>query len=349
MTLAQITPDYTREQLDIIKNTVAAGTTDLEFALFMEVCRTVGLSPLQKQVYAIKRGQGDRAKMTIQTGIDGYRLIAARTGTHMGTTDAEFGPLTQEGFPEWARVIVRRLVHGQVAEFPATARWSEYVQEKDEWVNRQPTGKKVVSDMWRKMPHTMLGKCAEALALRKAFPAELSGVYTSEEMQQADTPAPAQERQEDPTLKVWVDKTHAMRDRVVKAFPEAAGTITELLESLPGWENSLDTARGMYESVRDYGLELNEKKAAPVNSDTEVMATDEQVKALVQYARSAGCTTQDERASLYAYLNPSAQGSTKSLTEQIAAGLIETLSGMSPDERKATWDEAKKAAKGQLL
>lgn len=143
--------DFSAEQIDLIKQTVAAGTSDLELALFLEVAKSSGLNPFQRQIYAVMRWDAKtrKEKMVIQTGIDGYRLIAARSGAHMGTTDPEFGPITKEGFPEFARVIVRKLVHGQLAEFPATARWSEYVQ----------TGKEGPAAMWKRMPHTMLGKC----------------------------------------------------------------------------------------------------------------------------------------------------------------------------------------------
>lgn len=186
---------FTSDQLELLKRTIAPDTSDDEFALFCEVAKTTGLNPFQKQIYAIMRKSKEKVngqwvetqKMTIQTGIDGYRVIAARTGKHAGTSDAEYGP-TVNGFPEWARVSVKRLVSSSlVADFTATARWSEYAQMKDEYSGGNKTGKKVPSGQWPNMPYLMLAKCAEALALRKAFPAELSGVYTSEEMSQADS------------------------------------------------------------------------------------------------------------------------------------------------------------------
>jgi hypothetical protein len=78
------------------------------------------------------------------------------------------------------------MVEGTRVPFTASARWKEYVQEKDEYEDSRKTGKKVPAAMWAKMPYLMLGKVAEALALRKAFPNDLSGIYTHEEMQQAD-------------------------------------------------------------------------------------------------------------------------------------------------------------------
>jgi len=174
---------WNAEQITIIKSTIAPGISDGELALFGMICQRTGLDPFARQIYAIMRNQKDGdtwgKKMTVQTGIDGYRLIAARTGALAGIDDAEYDS-EDAVTPLWARVTVYRMVHGQRCPFTARARWSEYAQ-KDKSNN--------LTGLWPKMPFLLLGKCAEALALRKAFPAELSGIYTQEEMDQADTPA----------------------------------------------------------------------------------------------------------------------------------------------------------------
>jgi phage recombination protein Bet len=171
-------------QIDIIKRTIAPGISDDELYLFALVCQRTGLDPFFKQIYAIGRnvkvGNGWEKRMTIQTGIDGYRLLAARTDELAGIDDAVYD--TEEAdHPRWARVTVWRMVSNQRVPFTAKARWDEYVQTDKEG---NSTG------MWKKMPYLMLAKCAESLALRKAFPAELSGIYTNEEMQQADADRP---------------------------------------------------------------------------------------------------------------------------------------------------------------
>lgn len=160
-----------KEKLDLIRKTIANTVTPDEFELFIAMARASGLDPLQRQIYAVSR----QGKMTVQTGIDGYRLIADRTGKHMGTK----GPFIEMGegkYPISAKVIVLKLVHGHIVEFEATCYWEEYA----------PIFNGKLGAMWEKMPRTMLGKVAEALALRRAFPANLSGLYTSEEMDQAD-------------------------------------------------------------------------------------------------------------------------------------------------------------------
>ena len=175
-------PAFTPEQVEVLRNTVAKGATDPELEFFGMVCKRTGLDPFARQIHFIKR----KGQVAFQTGIDGYRVTAHRTLEHAGTDDTVFGEVggievpaaggkkrTIE-HPKSATVTVYRIVQGQRCAFTATARWAEYYPgEGDEGF------------MWRKMPYGQLGKCAEALALRKAFSAELAGVYTHEEMDQA--------------------------------------------------------------------------------------------------------------------------------------------------------------------
>lgn len=170
------------QQLALIKSQIAEGCTDEELMLFGQVCQRTGLDPFAKQIYAIKRG-GKSPKMTIQTSIDGYRLLADRTGKYAGS---EVFWCDQSG--EWADVwlsstppaAAKAIVYksGSDKGFVGVARFDAYKQDYNG----------ALSGLWAKMPDVMIAKCAEALALRKAFPAELSGLYTREEMQQVDEP-----------------------------------------------------------------------------------------------------------------------------------------------------------------
>ncbi len=152
--IVQINPDATAAELEV----------------FFYQCARTGLDPIANQIYLVRRSN----RMVIQTGIDGYRLVASRSGLMAGSDDPEF--TEKDGLPESATVTVYRIAaDGERYGYTATARWSEYAPNVD------------ASEgfMWKKMPHTMLGKCAEACALRKAFPNELSGLYTDVEMAQA--------------------------------------------------------------------------------------------------------------------------------------------------------------------
>lgn len=177
-----ITAGMSAEQIELIKATVCKGATTDELKLFLYTANRTGLDPLTKQIHAVKRWDSKlgREVMSIQTGIDGYRAIAERTGTLAGIDDAVFEQ-GMDGKPAKATVTVYRMVGGTRVPFTASARWSEYKQEY-----KDKSGTYVLAPMWKKMPYLMLAKCAEALALRKAFPNDLSGVYTNEEMSQAD-------------------------------------------------------------------------------------------------------------------------------------------------------------------
>lgn len=168
----------TDDQVDVIRETVCKDATPAEMALYFFDCKRRGIHPLDRLLHFTKR----QGKYTPVVSIDLLRSRAALTGQHMGTSDPAFAYVGNDGNqPTAAQVTVCRLVHGERCEFTATARWAEYKPDQD--------------FMWRKMPHTMLGKCAEALALRKAFPQELGGLYVVEELEQAEE-SPAQ-----PTVK----------------------------------------------------------------------------------------------------------------------------------------------------
>lgn len=187
--------------VELVKRTIAKDATDDELKLFLYTAQRTGLDPLTRQIHFVKRKNkkydpatrtwGEETTMTIQTGIDGYRAIAERSGSLAGIDDAIYDSEDGE-HPKKASVTVHRIINGIRCPFTATARWTEYAQiyEKDEYINDKKTGKKIstLGPMWKKMPYLMLAKCAEALALRKAFPNDLTGIYTNEEMQQADAP-----------------------------------------------------------------------------------------------------------------------------------------------------------------
>lgn len=152
---------------------------DEDLLLFLYVCKRVSLDPLTKQIYAVFRwdSRQGREVMTVQTGIDGMRLVAQRTGEYAGQDDIKYLPEDESTpNPTKATCTVYKTIKGQKVAFTASARWSEYVQTKD----GKPMG------MWAKMPYNQLGKCAEALALRKGFPNELAGIYSAEEMAQSN-------------------------------------------------------------------------------------------------------------------------------------------------------------------
>jgi len=159
------------------KNGKARSDEDLYY--FMYVAKRTGLDPMVKQIYPVYRWDTrvGAEKMTIQVGIDGMRLVAERTGKYAGSDDAVFDAEDQT-HPNKATVTVKKIMKGEVIETTASARWTEYAQTTRD-------GK--LMGLWSKMPYLMLAKCAEALALRKAFPNELSGIYTTEEMAQTET------------------------------------------------------------------------------------------------------------------------------------------------------------------
>jgi phage recombination protein Bet len=175
---------YTKDQIELVKSQIAPEATVDELKLFLYQSQRTGLDALSRQIYCIHRNvktpNGWIKKMTIQTSIDGFRVIAERSGNYGGQSEPIF--VEQDGKLISCKVSVFRF-HGDTRYEASVgvAYWDEYVQKDKE-------GK--TTGLWAKMPHTMLSKVAEALALRKAYPQDLSGLYTGDEMAQSTEETP---------------------------------------------------------------------------------------------------------------------------------------------------------------
>ena len=179
--------ELSRGQVDLIKRTIAKGATDDELALFIQQCNRTGLDPFSRQIYCIQRREKDRetqqwtTKMSTQISIDGMRLTAERSGRYAG----QLGPFWSGDGVTWVEVWLSK-------EPPAAAKIAVLRSDFKEplWAvatfeqYKQTKADGGLMGLWAKMPALMLAKCAESLALRKAFPMELSGLYTPEEMGQ---------------------------------------------------------------------------------------------------------------------------------------------------------------------
>lgn len=208
--------DYSPEQMALIRRTVAADTTPDEFNMFIEVARRAGLDPFRKQLYCLvySKDNAEKRKVSFITGIDGFRAVAARNGDYRpDDSEPEFTTDQSLEGPSNPRGLVKAVVkafkrHGnEWHPVVGVAYWSEFAPMKEDaeggydWVDTgekwpdsgKPKKRKVArgeitqvpSGKWKDMPFVMLAKCAEAQALRKGWPEDLSGIYSPEEMDQA--------------------------------------------------------------------------------------------------------------------------------------------------------------------
>jgi phage recombination protein Bet len=195
----------TSDQIDLIKRTICVGSTDDELMLFVQQANRLGLDPFSRQIHAVKRwdAKKQRETMAIQVGIDGFRIVAERSGEYEG----QEGPFwcgedgvwhdvwTSDKPPVAAKAIVLRR---GCRPFAAVARYRSYVQTTKDGTPTQ---------FWAKMPDLMLAKAAESLALRKAFPNDLSGVYSPEEMGDTEPTTSAKPVQQQPKQQAIVNTT----------------------------------------------------------------------------------------------------------------------------------------------
>ena len=233
------------DKMKLVGETLCPGASVPQIKLFSNICDRVKLDPFARQIYYIKIG----GRWTTVTSIDGLRVVAERSGQYVG----QQGPywcgedghwkdvwLSKER-PMAAKVVVLKTSNGEgVIETPAVAHWEEYGSSRGQW---------------GKMPILMLAKCAEALALRKAFPNDMSGIYTKEEMDQAGgedivtvgeperkafvprDPEPVQEKPAEDLLATLASRSTTPADALIEE-PETVVVETTKVESKPRYNET---------------------------------------------------------------------------------------------------------------
>lgn len=174
-----------QELLKVLQSSLYPGAAPESIKMVLGYCRASGLDPMQKPVHIVPMWDGKAGQMrdVVMPGIGLYRTQAARSGC-AGVSEPEFGPDVREAiggqeitYPAWCKVTVKRLLSsGQIVDFTAKELW------KENYAVRGGKEKSIAPNaMWTKRPYGQIAKCAEAQALRKAFP-EIGSEPTADEM-----------------------------------------------------------------------------------------------------------------------------------------------------------------------
>lgn len=219
------------ELIQVLQTSLYPGAAVSSIKMVVSYCRAGQLDPLQKPVHIVPMWDKNSKSMrdVIMPGVGLYRTQAARTGEYAGVSEPEFGPDITEKvggiemtYPKWCKVIVKRLLqNGVMAEFPALEYWRE---------NYATAGKdsEAPNAMWKKRPYGQIAKCAEAQALRKAFP-EIGSQPTAEEMEGKEFSSPLEQPAQRPAQPAEV------------ILPDYSDD--QLSQNLPAWQKAADEGK----------------------------------------------------------------------------------------------------------
>lgn len=254
--------NYTPEQIELVKNVICKGSTNDELDLFMYQCKRTGLDPFLRQIWSVEQKSWNKDKKTYessrttQVSIDGLRLIAQRTGEYEGQTQTLW--CGQDG--KWLDVWVKN-------EPPSAAKVGVFrrgFKEPLYAIARLETyGKKTkegaLTRFWQTMPDLMLAKCAEALALRKAFPMELSGLYTNDEME--NNVGESRDEKSKPLPNEKAKKEN-------KSTPPLEEIPVKLIEKIEGAQ-SIDELKSAYKNVYNIAMGNRDSKLMEIATEAK--------------------------------------------------------------------------------
>ena len=222
--------DFSKDQIQVIKNSLCPKASDVELAYFLEVCKSRSLNPFAYQIHYVPRWSYDenRDVWAIQTGIGGLRSIAEDTGKFAGETEIVFYDKDGKEFPKiWTmdtnpyacNAGVQKIIGTKTdgtpitQEYRETVYWDAVCQTKSKAKGGGPTR------MWTgKSGVQQLCKCAKAATLRAAFPEKLSHFYTDDEMAHLETEGGGEAR----------EKSNQAQDFVLILKPETVARMEKL-------------------------------------------------------------------------------------------------------------------------
>lgn len=276
---------------NVLKETLYPGAKDESIAMVLNYCKARQLDPIKKPVHlvpmSVKTGKKDSSgkdiyeyRDVVMPGIGLYRIEADRSGQYAGMTEPEFGEDVTEQlgsisltYPKWCKVTVKKKIGESIVDFTAKEYWKENYATKSR-------NDSTPNAMWEKRSYGQLAKCAEAQALRKAFPDVVGQDYTKEEMEGKSFPdvqedvAPAKAKKQGKTFEGEKVAPAA------EAAPEQERDIEKDVMDI-SWANDMDELQNIYTTSYKHWMNKKNKK----NMERLVEAKDKR-KAEIESATS---------------------------------------------------------------